>query len=91
MGMIEGFLSVAVPVGFGYLFFRLIRRNIYSGSKSLVYAQHFFAWSVFISTSLMMPQFLITPDQAHLFIWLAPSVAFGLLAFFAGFIYGRFK
>jgi hypothetical protein len=38
-----------------------------------------------------MPQFLITPDKAHLFMWLSPSLAFGLIAFIAGFAYGKFK
>ena len=90
MGLIEVF-AVVVSVGFGYLFFRLIKINIYSGNKSLQFAQLFFAWSVFISTSIMMPQFLLNPDQAHLFAWLAQSLVFGLLAFFTGFLYGRFK
>jgi len=91
MGLIEGFFSYAVPVGFGYLFFRVIKPKTDSGNMPLNYAQLFFAWSLFITTSVTMPQFLITPDKAHLFMWLSPSLAFGLIAFIAGFAYGKFK
>jgi len=38
-----------------------------------------------------MPQFLITPDSAHLFMWLSRTLPFGLIAFIAGFAYGKFK
>jgi hypothetical protein len=91
MGLIEGFFAYAVPVGFGYLFFRLIKPKTDSGNISLDYAQLFFAWSLFISTSVTMPQYLITPNEANLFIWLSRSLAFGLIAFIAGFAYGKFK
>ena len=90
MGLIEVF-AVVVSVGFGYLFFRLVKPKIDSGNIPLDNAQLFFAWSLFISTSVTMPQFLITPDKAHLFMWLSPSIAFGLIAFIAGFAYGKFK
>ena len=90
MGFIEVF-SVVVSVGFGYLFFRLIKPKTDSGNIPLDYAQLFFAWSLFISTSVMMPQFLITPDTAHLFMWLSYSLGFGLIALIAGFAYGKFK
>ena len=90
MGLIEVF-AVVVSVGFGYLFFRLVKPKTDSGNIPLEYAQLFFAWSLFISTSVTMPQFLITPDKAHLFVWLAPSIVFGFIAFIAGFAYGKFK
>ena len=90
MGLIEVF-AVVVSVGFGYLFFRLVKPKTDSGNIPLDYAQLFFAWSLFISTSVTMPQFLITPDKPHLFVWLAPSIAFGLIGFIAGFVYGKFK
>ena len=63
MGLIEVF-AVVVSVGFGYLFFRLAKPKTDSGNISLDYAQLFFAWSLFISTSVTMPQFLMTPDVA---------------------------
>jgi len=49
MGLIEVF-AVVVSVGFGYLFFRLVKPKIVSGNIPLIYAQLFFAWSLFIST-----------------------------------------
>ena len=90
MGFIEVF-SVVVSVGYGYLFFRLIKPKTDSGNIPLDNAQLFFAWSLFISTSVMMPQYLINPDTAHLFMWLSYSLGFGLIAFIAGFAYGKFK
>jgi len=90
MGLIEVF-SVVVSVGFGYLFFRLIKPKTDSGNIPLDYAQLFFAWSLFISTSVTMPQFLITPDAGNLFMWLSRSLVFGLIAFITGFAYGKFK
>ncbi len=90
MGLIEVF-AVVVSVGFGYLFFRLIKPKTSSGNITLDYAQLFFAWSLFISTSVTMPQFLITTDKAYLFMWLSRSLSFGLIAFIAGFAYGKFK
>ena len=67
MGLIEIF-AVVVSVGFGYLFFRLLKPKTDSGNIPLDYAQLFFAWSLFISTSVTMPQFLLIPDTAHLFL-----------------------
>ncbi len=90
MGLIEVF-AVVISVGFGYLFFRLIKPKTVSGKIPLDYAQLFFAWSLFISTSVTMPQFLITTDKAYLFMWLSRSLPFGLIAFIAGFAYGKFK
>ena len=90
MELIEVF-AVVISVGFGYLFFRLIKPKTDSGNMSLDYAQLLFAWSLFISTSVTMPQFLITTDKAHLFMWLSRSLSFGLIAFIAGFAYGKFK
>ena len=89
MGLIEVF-AVVVSVGYGYLFFRVVKPKTDSGSIPLNYAQLFFAWSLFISTSVTMPQFLITPDAAHLFMWLSRTLPFGLIAFIAGFAYGKF-
>jgi len=89
MGLIEVF-AVVVSVGFGYLFFRLAKPKTDSGNIALDYAQLFFAWSLFISTSVTMPQFLLTPDADHLFMWLSRTLPFGLIAFIAGFAYGKF-
>ena len=88
MGLIELF-AVVVSVGFGYLFFRLVKPKT-SGNIPLDYAQLFFAWSLFISTSVTMPQFLLIPDSAHLFTWLSRTLPFGLIAFIVGFTYGKF-
>jgi len=89
MGLIDVF-AVVISVGFGYLFFRLVKPKTDSRNIPLDYAQLFFAWSLFISTSVTMPQFLITPASAHLFMWLSLTIPFGLLAFVVGFAYGKF-
>ena len=89
MGLIQVF-AVVVSVGFGYLFFRLIKPKTDSENIALDYAQLFFAWSLFISTSVTMPQFLLIPDTAHLFMWLSRTLPFGLIAFIVGFAYGKF-
>ncbi len=85
------FLSVAVPVGFGYLFFRLIKPKVDTGNKSYYFAQLFLAWSIFISTSLTMRPFLIVQDSNTLMFWVLPSFVFGLLATIIGFVYGKFR
>ena len=89
MELIEVF-AVVVSVGFGYLFFRLAKPKTDSWDTPLDYAQLFFAWSLFISTSVTMPQFLLIPDAAHLFMWLSRTLPFGLIAFIVGFSYGKF-
>ena len=90
MGLIEVF-AVVISVGFGYLFFRLIKPKTDSENMPLDYALLFFAWSVFISTSVTMPQFLLDVNKFTLFIWLSYTLTFGLIAFIAGFVYGKFK
>ena len=89
MGLIEVF-AVVVSVGFGYLFFRLVKPKTDSRNIPLDYAQLFFAWSLSISTSITKPQLLTTPDAAHLFMWLSRTLPFGIIAFIAGFAYGKF-
>ena len=89
MGFFE-FFAVVVSVGFGFLFFILVKPKGDSGNIHLDYAQLFFASSLFISASVTMRQLLLIPDTAHLFMWLSRTLPFGLIAFIVGFAYGKF-
>ena len=84
MGLIEVF-AVVVSVGFGYLFFRLVKPKTDSGNIPLDYAQLFFAWSLFISTSVTMPQFLITPDCSSFIYVVVENTTFWLNSFYCWF------
>jgi len=56
------FISTLVSVGFGYLFFRIVKPKSEVGSKANFYARTFLAWSLFISTSFYIQPFAMSPS-----------------------------
>ncbi|MDB4598600.1 hypothetical protein OAI40_05250, partial [Candidatus Pseudothioglobus singularis] len=56
------FISTLVSVGFGYLFFRIVKPKSENGSKANFYARTFLAWSLFISTSFYIQPFAMSPS-----------------------------
>jgi ABC-type transport system involved in multi-copper enzyme maturation permease subunit len=93
------FISILVSVGFGYLFFRIVRPKSKTGSKSIFYARTYLAWSLFVSTSFFMQPFagynrlggVAGPSLETLTIWAIPSIPFALVAALVGFLYGKFR
>ena len=62
------FISTLVSVGFGYLFFRIVKPKSEVGSKANFYARTFLAWSLFISTSFYIQPFAMSPSINNLTI-----------------------
>ena len=80
-----------ISVGFGYLFFRIVRPKIKSGKKEVYYARLFLAWSLFVSTSFTMRDFAGGPSLEGLKVWLIVSIPFAIFAAIAGYLYGKFS
>ena len=80
-----------ISVGFGYLFFRIVKPKIKSGKKEAYYARLLSAWSLFVSTSFSMRDFAGGPSLEGLKIWLMVSIPFAIVALIAGYLYGKFR
>jgi hypothetical protein len=80
-----------VSVGFGYLFFRIVKPKIKSGKKEVYYARLLSAWSLFVSTSFTMRDFASRPSLEGLEIWLRVSIPFAIFAVIVGYLYGKFS
>ena len=80
-----------ISVGFGYLFFRIIKPKIKFGKKEIYYARLFSAWSLFVSTSYTMRDFAGGPSISTLKIWLMVSIPFAIFAAIVGYLYGKFS
>ena len=68
------FISTLVSVGFGYLFFRIVKPKSEIGSKANFYARTFLAWSLFISTSFYIQPFAMSPSINNLTPWFSVAV-----------------
>ena len=79
-----------VSVGFGYLFFRIVKPKIKSGKKEVYYARLLSAWSLFVSTSFSMRDFAGGPSLESLNVWLMVSIPFAIFAAIVGYLYGKF-
>ena len=80
-----------VSVGFGYLFFRIVKPKIKSGKKEVYYARLLSAWSLFVSTSFSMRDFAGGPSLEGLKVWLMVSIPFAMFAAIVGYLYGKFS
>ena len=80
-----------VSVGFGYLFFRIVKPKIKSGKKEVYYARLLSAWSLFVSTSFSMRDFAGGPSLEGLKVWLMVSIPFAIFAAIVGYLYGKFS
>jgi len=80
-----------VSVGFGYLFFRIVKPKIKSGKKEVYYARLLSAWSLFVSTSFSMRDFAGGPGLEGLEVWLMVSIPFAIFAAIVGYLYGKFS
>ena len=80
-----------VSVGFGYLFFRIVKPKIKSGKKEVYYARLLSAWSLFVSTSFSMRDFAGGPSLEGLKVWLMISIPFAIFAAIVGYLYGKFS
>ena len=78
-------------VGFGYLFFRIIKPKSELSGKANFYARTFLAWSLFISTSFYIQPFAMSPSIDNLTPWFSVAVPFGLIATILGYLYGKFR
>ena len=85
------FISTLVSVGFGYLFFRIVRPKSQTGCKSNFYARTFLAWSLFASTSFYIQPFARSPSLDNLIPWVSVAIPFGLVAIIAGYLFGKFR
>ena len=85
------FISILVSVGFGYLFFKIVKPKVQSGSKSTYYARTFLAWSIFASTSFYIRPFVVDQSINNIIYWLMMSVPFAIFAAIIGYLYGKFR
>ena len=90
----EGYSLILVQiisVGFGYLFFRIVKPKIKSGIKEIYYTRLFLAWSLFVSTSFYIQPFASGPSMETLGFWVIKSIPFAVVASIAGYLYGKFS
>ena len=85
------FLSALIAVGFGYLFFRIVKPKKELGGKEEYYARLFLAWALFVSTSLYIQPFTNNPSVVNIIFWFKMSIPFSVVAIIAGFLYGKFR
>ena len=85
------FISILVSVGFGYLFFKIVKPKVQSGSKSIYYARTFLAWSLFASTSFYVRPFVADQSINNIIYWLMMSAPFAIFAAIVGYLYGKFR
>ena len=84
-------LSALIAVGFGYLFFRIVKPKKDSGGKEVYYARLFLAWALFVSTSFYIQPFAAGPSLDTLSFWAIRSIPFSVVAIIAGYLYGKFR
>ena len=82
-------ISTLVSVGFGYLFFRIVRPKSQTGSKSNFYARTFLAWSLFASTSCYRQHFAVSQSLDNIISSLSLELPFVLVAITACYLFGR--
>jgi len=80
-----------ISVGFGYLFFRIVKPKVKSGKKEVYYLRLFLAWSLFVSTSFYIQRFASGPSIEGIILWAEKSIPFGIFAAIAGYLYGKFS
>jgi len=85
------FLSILISVGFGYLFFRIIKPKYELSSKSIYFGRTFLAWSLFASTSFYIRPFVVNQNFNNIIYWVMMSAPFAIVAFIFGFLYGKFR
>jgi len=85
------FFSILIAVGFGYLFFRIIKPKYELSSKSMYFGRTFLAWSLFASTSFYIRPFVVDQNLNNIIYWLIMSAPFAIFAFIFGFLYGKFR
>ena len=85
------FISIVVSVGFGYLFFKIVKPKSESEPKPIYFARTFLAWSVFASTSFYIRPFVVDQSINNILYWLMMSVPFAIFAAIVGFLYGKFR
>ena len=85
------FIAALVAVGFGYLFFRIIKPKTDSGGKEAYYVRVFLAWALFVSTSFYIQPFTNNPSVVNIIFWFKMSIPFSVVAIIAGYLYGKFR
>ena len=85
------FFSILIAVGFGYLFFRIIKPKYELSSKSMYFGRTFLAWSLFASTSFYIRPFVVDQNLPNIIWWFQKSAPFAIVAFIFGFLYGKFR
>ena len=85
------FLSILISVGFGYLFFKIVKPKNELSSRSIFYGRTFLAWSLFASTSFYIRPFVVDQSINNVIYWLMMSAPFAIFAAIAGYLYGKFS
>ena len=80
-----------ISVGFGELFFRIVKPKVKSGKREIYYLRLFLAWSLFVSTSFYIHQFASGPSIEGIIFWAKRAIPFGIFAAIAGYLYGKFS
>ena len=86
----SGFFGVAIAFALGYLLFRLIKPKS-KPSSSGAYGRQALGFLMLVSTTALLPKFIINPVIDNFLYWLVPSIVFGFVAYVIGLIYGKSK
>jgi cytochrome c5 len=88
--LFHGVMNVAIALVIGYALYRLIRTKN-TPTKASDYGRNWMAWMALFATLSGLPKVIMEPSPDMIFKFISSSIAFILIAFILGFVYGKFK
>ena len=88
--ILHGFGGTIIALAIGYVLYKLIKTKD-SPTKASEYGRNWMAWMVMLTTMALLPKVIIQPNINTFAAWIVPLIAFGLIAFLLGSIYGKVK
>jgi cytochrome c5 len=88
--LFHGVMNVIIASVIGYVLYRLIKTKN-SPTKASDYGRNWLAWMALFATLSGLPKVIMEPSPDMIFKFISSSIAFILIAFILGFVYGKFK
>ena len=88
--LLSGFLSLVIALVVGYALYKIITIKGRPSTPS-DYGRNWMAWMALIATSAILPKFVINQDIDAFAMWVVAVIAYGGIAFIAGWLFGKFK
>jgi hypothetical protein len=88
--LLSGFASLAIALVAGYALYKIITIKGKPSTPS-DYGRNWMAWMALIATSAILPKFIINQNIDAFAMWAVAVIAYGGIAFIAGWLFGKFK